>query len=63
MSDGHIYVQHPNNSNEICWICGLKRDEHLFTVERKTVRPSSAKILNKNKNSTIKKRQRLNVQS
>jgi len=63
MTQGHIFVHDPMSSQKGCWICGLKKEEHPFTVEHKKVELDDSKLRNKSKVPATKKRQRVNVQS
>jgi hypothetical protein len=61
MSQNHIFVHDPRSSHNVCWICGMKKDEHVFAVEHKTIEVNHVKLRVKSKIPGSRKRQKLNV--
>jgi hypothetical protein len=49
MVKGHIFIQHPQSSQGICWICSLTKQEHPYVVEHKDLRVASTRIRKKSK--------------
>gem|GEM_PF-6059046 len=47
MLKGHIFIQHPQNSKGICWICSMKKIEHPCFVVHTDFRISTMKTRKK----------------